>query len=92
MIYVQYRWGQSSPEARRLIVGKPGDANPLADRRTNLLPANKLRINESLFIHKDEVDEWKWKLAKATVIRYNAYVDCLRVVETSNIVEIVRIK
>lgn len=93
MAIIEYRYLPASQAARLLIVGKPGTPNPLADRRTNLLPINKLKIGDSLVINKAELPKWKWQLAKTTVKRYNRdYADTCRIVETGTTVEIVRIK
>lgn len=93
MEHIPYKYGIASPEARSLIVGKQEDVNPLAHRRTNLLPVNKLRINESITVNKDEVKHYIPALLKSTVLRYNReYADCLRIVETVRAIEIVRIR
>ena len=93
MVHIEYKYGRASLFASCLIVGKAGTPNPLADRRTNLLPINTLKIGDSLTINKDELPEWKWKLAITTVKRYNReYADTCRIVETNKTVEIVRIK
>lgn len=94
MKYLPYRFTRATINTKHLIVGTADAPNPIADRRTNLLPMNKMRVGDSLVINKGEVSREQITIAKTTMKRYNGYAkeDFCLAIETERTLEIVRIK
>ena len=91
---IPYRYGLASTEGKGLICGHHGEANPLASNRAQVLPFGKMKVGDSIYIHKKETLPAKVKLAVSTVKRYNRQLPhpIFGMVDTADMLEIIRIR
>lgn len=90
---IRYKFGRVSESGAELIVGNIETPNPIKASRKLILPLDKLKVGESLFFNKAEMQRWEWILARDTAKRFNkTYESIFSFVESVLTLEIVRIK
>lgn len=91
---IPYRYGLASEAGKGLICGHHGDPNPLASNRAQVLPFGRMKVGDSIYIHKKETLPHKITLAISTVKRYNRQltVATFAMIDTVDMLEIVRIR
>jgi len=91
---IPYRYGLASIAGSGLICGHHGDPNPIRASARTVLPFGRMKVGDSIYIHKRETLPHKVSLAVSTVKRYNRILPLpiFGMVDNSDMLEIIRIR